>query len=113
MSLENSRTIDAVSTEIATGFTVLTIIDHWDWHDEHSHLLALQEKLNSYFEFVESKQLFNERPEAHIGRVRINVISRLPMTAAANSLIAKASVLARELEIEITTETYPGSDTLQ
>ena len=113
MSLENARTIDAVSTEAATGFTILTIIDHWNWDDQGVHLLALQAKLNSYFEFVEGGQLFVERPDASRGQVRINVISRFSMPPVARDLLAKACDLARKLDVELTSEHYAGSAPLQ
>lgn len=113
MSLDNTRTIDAVGTEAATGCTVLTITDHWDWEDKHAHLLALQEKLNSYFEFVESGQLFDTRPEASGGRVRINVVSRFPMPAEGRDLLSKASDVARHIDIEVTSERYLGSPSLK
>lgn len=112
MSLDNTRIIDAVGTEAATGCTVLTITDHWDWEDEHAHLLALQEKLNSYFEFVESGQLAETRPDASKGQVRINVVSRFPMPSVGKDLISKASDVARQIDIEVTTEHYAGSSPL-
>jgi hypothetical protein len=34
------------------------------WSDEWQHLLALQAKLNAYFDFVQSGQIFEVRPEA-------------------------------------------------
>jgi hypothetical protein len=53
MGLENVSVVDAVGTEPTSGCVVLSIIDSWDWSDEHSHLLALRDKLNSYSGFVE------------------------------------------------------------
>src|ERR1700681_2135590 len=64
MSLDNLEVVDAVGTEKDGGTIVLTIFDAWDWDDRREHLLALQAKLNSYFAFVESGQIYEAYPSA-------------------------------------------------
>ena len=54
MGLENPDIIDAVGTETGSGDVILTIFDGNEWDDELVHLRALQDKINSYFSFIES-----------------------------------------------------------
>jgi hypothetical protein len=64
MSLDQPNKVDAIGLEKGTDQTVLTIADSWDWTDEPKHLIALQAKLNSYLEFIESGQVWDEYPTA-------------------------------------------------
>jgi hypothetical protein len=47
------------------GHAVLVITDHLDWKEfnEGDHLVLLQEKINTYLEFVASGQLAEARPD--------------------------------------------------
>jgi len=102
MAIENSLVIDAVGTEVATNVVVLTILDGWDWSDEDGHLLALQGKLNGYFEFIESGQLVENYPLSAGKPVRIDIVARHPLTTRAADLVSAAAQVAhRGLGIEI------------
>ena len=101
MSLNNLQLIDAVGTETKSGETVLSLIDEWDWQDEPKHLLALQQKLNAYFKFVESRQIFESYPSALNSMVRIDIISKFPLPQNAFVFLRKASNVAAQLNLEI------------
>lgn len=58
MTVMQSRTVDWLGIERESGNVVLTIVDDLDWSDEKRHLLALQEKLNTYLSFIESGEVF-------------------------------------------------------
>ena len=58
MALQNARVIDRVGIEADTGHVVLTVVDEMDWSDDQRHLLALQQKLNTYLSFVERGEVF-------------------------------------------------------
>jgi hypothetical protein len=106
MSLDNLEVVDVVGTERDGGTIVLTILDAWDWDDQSRHLLALQAKLNPYFGFVESGQIYEAYPSA-VGKVlRIDVISRYPMPDIALTFLEKAAAVASQLKI--TQRTYSG-----
>jgi hypothetical protein len=53
MALHKTGVIDRVGVEADTGRVVLTVVDEMDWSDDQRHLLALQQKLNTYLSFVE------------------------------------------------------------
>lgn len=61
MSVEQTNKIDIIT--IAPDQRVrLTVSDHLAW-DEEDHLELLQDKLNSYLDYIESGQLFESYPE--------------------------------------------------
>jgi uncharacterized protein DUF6572 len=106
MSLDNAEVVDAAGTERDSGTVVLTIFDAWDWDDQRRHLMALQAKLNAYFGFVESGQIYEAYPAA-VGRaLRIDILSRYPMPDAALTLLEKAATVASQLGITIAHRTH-------
>jgi len=56
MSVENKEKIDFVSLEKGSGDIILTISDHLSWDDEE-HIILLQDKINSYIEYIENGQI--------------------------------------------------------
>lgn len=56
MAIDDPAIVDAIGI-VRTGMVVLTILDSWDWEEAKSHLLALQSKLNAYFDFIEEGKL--------------------------------------------------------
>ena len=57
MSIAESNVIDGVGISKENNHVLgLFLADHLDWKDEYQHLLAFEEKLNSYISFVETKQ---------------------------------------------------------
>lgn len=110
MSLEQVNTVDAVGIENDTQHAVLTIADSWDWTDEQAHLSALQAKLNAYFGFIESGQVWESYPAAKGRKLRIDVVFRFAPTAGAIEFLAKASDVASELDVSVRHYTFRGSD---
>jgi hypothetical protein len=102
MSLDNSNVVDAVGLEQQSDTVVLSIIDSWEWTDEKAHLVALQEKLNSYFGFVESGQVYESYPDAQGRALRIDIVGRYPLPAAGASFVDAASKVAGELKMGVT-----------
>lgn len=107
MSLENTKVVDAAGLENASNTVVLSILDSWDWEDEQRHLLALQEKLNTYFEFIESGQVYDAYPDAKGRVLRIDVIGRYPITGRARDFFDKAAAVASELNVEVLHKVHP------
>jgi len=101
MSLDDIEVVDAVGTEKGTNTAVLSIIDSWDWKNQEKHLAALEDKLNAYFAFVESGQIYDEYPAATGRPLRIDIISRYPMPEASRRFLEKASDAASKLNLTI------------
>ena len=101
MAIENANTVDAVGIERGSEFAVLTIADGLDWQDERKHLLALQAKLNAYFNFIESGQIWESYPEASGRQLVIDVISRFPLPELGIDLLKRASEACSNLGVRI------------
>ena len=108
MGLENVSMVDAVGIEPASDCVVLSIIDSWDWSDERGHLLALQNKLNSYLGFIESGQMNEAYPTADGKSLRIDLISRYPLPTIALNFLNNAKAVAQELAISLQWKTVPA-----
>lgn len=61
MTVEQHDVVDFVAIDPAKTL-LLVISDHLPWEEVNEHLWQLQEKLNCYFAFVESGQLYKEYP---------------------------------------------------
>jgi hypothetical protein len=109
MSLDEINTVDAIGIESDTDHAILTIADSWDWTREYDHLLALQAKLNAYFEFIENGQVWESYPLAKGKRLRINVVFRFPPPVAATILLARASEIASKLDVLVCHDTFRGA----
>ncbi|HGP7195337.1 TPA: DUF6572 domain-containing protein, partial [Neisseria meningitidis] len=60
MSILEENVIDSASIE--NGILILTISDHLKWDNEH--LFLLQEKINSYIQYIGSGQIFEDFGES-------------------------------------------------
>lgn len=109
MSLDRINEVDAIGIDRASGTAVLTIVDSWNWLEEHTHLVALQEKIEAYFAFIESGDVFVLYPKAVNRKLAIEIVTRYPLTEAAKSLLLRAAESANELHVEITTHQAEGS----
>jgi len=56
MSVQDKDSVDGIAYDAEKKALVLLISDHIDWSDEYTHLCTLQEKINKYIHFCESKQ---------------------------------------------------------
>lgn len=108
MSLDQTNVIDALGFDNDGVHVALTIADAWDWSDERSHLLKLQDKINAYLEFVESKQIYEEAPKAKGLRIRIDVVFRYEPTPAALDFLSVAARFVRDSGYELTHRVFHG-----
>lgn len=99
MALENAHFVDALGIETESGFTILTIADAWDWQDVEEHLLALQNKLNAYFAFIESGEIWDAYPPAIGHRVVIEIVACFPSPVEMQRFLALANQAAGALDV--------------
>lgn len=109
MSLESTDSVDAIGIDRETGYIVLTIADAWEWSDITAHLQALQAKLNAYFEFIESGQIWESYPSAKQRQLVIDIVMRFPPPSAANQFLSKATVVAKELNVILRHRYFDGT----
>ena len=106
MGIENAEVVDIIRVEPKSGDLVLTITDAWDWDDTYEHLIALQNKLNTYLRFIESGEVYSAYPNA--GRaVRIEVVSKYDMPDLGRRFMEQVTLKTAELGIVTTSLTWP------
>jgi hypothetical protein len=97
MTVEEMDKIDRLAFNRQNGDVLLVISDHLDWDEsEGEHLLALQGKLNTYLEFVESGQLYTEYPRAIGKRIIFYVVGKFPLSDEASKLYRLAGKAIRD-----------------
>jgi hypothetical protein len=98
LTVQNASAIDAVGVDKRTNEAVLTVIDHLEWDQLREHTALLAEKLNRYFGFIESGEVYGSYPDAAGRKLRIDVICRFEPSAAGIGFLEKASRVASEYE---------------
>jgi hypothetical protein len=84
MSVEDIDKVDRIGINRKTGDVHLLISDHLDWaQNEGEHLFVLQDKLNTYLEFVESGQLYAKYPRARGKRIVFEVMGKFALSEEA------------------------------
>ena len=63
MSVTELDKVDAMAKSMDEKELIFLISDHLDWSDEYTHLVTLQDKINAYLEFIESKQYAETYPK--------------------------------------------------
>lgn len=54
--IERTNILDGIAFDEENSKLILLLSDVMDWHDEYNHLMLLQEKINNYIAYIESKQ---------------------------------------------------------
>jgi hypothetical protein len=102
MSLDNCSVVDAVGIDADTRNLILTIVDSWDWADERAHLAAPQEKINGYFSFIESGQIYDVYPDAMGRNLVLDIVARYSIPELGLEFLNKAAVAATAIGLAIT-----------
>ena len=108
MSIESAGTVDAIGLDRSTNEAVLTLIDHLDWGDLPEHSALLAEKLNRYFGFVESGEIYECYPEAQGRQLRIDVICRYEPSPAAVAYLQRAREVASQYQCAFSWRCHAG-----
>ena len=108
MSIDNAKVVDAIGTDRQSNEAVLTVIDHLSWADLLTHTRLLAEKLNRYFGFVESGEIYENYPEARGRALRIDIVCRYEPTESATSYLEKAKSVAGEYGCALSWRCHAG-----
>jgi hypothetical protein len=101
MSIVDTEKIDIIGTDKNTGEVILTISDHLDWSNEVSHMEILQEKLNTYIDFIEGGQLLEDYPDGKEKKIKIDIISQYEFSETGKEFLDKVKIILESLNIEI------------
>lgn len=96
MTVKQTEIVDWLGLEKDTDSIILTIVDDLDWSNETDHLLALQEKLNTYLAFVESGEVFDRLSDtvgSQVPRdtpIKVSILAKYPPTSRAEAFLDHA-----------------------
>ena len=110
MSITDKLRIDIIATKAGSDAVKLVIADHLDWDDPESHLLLLQEKINTYLEFIESGQLLEVRapPIPQNPRVEIAVHAQHAPPPDTKGFFAQAEEFLGRIGVQFAVEYRPA-----
>lgn len=77
-NIENTDTIDSLAYEQETSSLILLLTDGMDWSDMNRHLLLLQEKLNTYIWYIDSRQYEEKYPVVKRIELRVSFLFQEP-----------------------------------
>lgn len=78
MNIENTDTIDGLAFKEETSSLILLLADGMDWIDMNRHLQLLQDKLNTYIWYIESRQYEEKYPNVERIEVRVSFLFKEP-----------------------------------
>ena len=86
MAIDNATVIDGMAIDKENTALRLLLTDHLQWVQgvdtisEHDHLLMLQEKINAYISFIETKQYKNKYPDIDFKTAIIDIRFKYDIT---------------------------------
>lgn len=105
MSVTDPKTIDMWGIpKWDSSKIVLAIADHLPWEgktEQGEHLLALQEKINTYVAFIESGEIYTEIPGALGKSPIIRVQGKYELSEQGEMFIDQATEVLRQANIEL------------
>lgn len=113
MSLADPNTIDYLGLEKDSGCVVLTLVDDCDWVDELQHLALLQGKINRYFDFIESGEIFNrlreviDRSVISATPVKISVLASYVPTTEGQRFLDYVAQVAKDVNVRFSFKVLP------
>lgn len=78
LNVESTYTIDGLAFNQETSSLILLLADGMDWIDINRHLLLLQDKLNAYIGYIDSRQYEEKYPDVKRIEMRVNFLFKLP-----------------------------------
>ena len=105
MRLQQKDTVDYIGLEKETGVVVAPLVDDCDWNDEIYHLRLLQSKINRYFDFIESGEIYSEivaatsRAVLPGSPVKISVLAKFPPRGEGKRFLEHVTEAAKEAGI--------------
>lgn len=107
MTVDEPTKIDFTAISKDRTHVALIIVDHLAWlENEGEHFLMLQEKLNTYLEFIEGGELVQNMPHAAGLPVIISILGKYPLSTEAEKFfnLAKGIVAGAGFSLEFRVE---------
>lgn len=87
MSILDKNKIDSIGINKDNENVMLGISDHLDWSNEYEHLIMLQDKINSYLNFIESGEIYESYPKAKDRNIEIILYAKYDITEKAEEFL--------------------------
>ncbi len=78
LNVERTDAIDGLAFDKETKSLILLLADGMDWSDENRHLFLLQEKLNSYILYIDTRQFEGKYPDVEKIELRVTFLFKEP-----------------------------------
>jgi hypothetical protein len=108
VTVENPSGIDGMGIDKVSGEIVLTVSDHLAWSEDNEHLETLQAKLNSYLEFIQSGQVYEESRKDPGTPVRIDVVGKYAVPDSVQWFFEKVDEIADQVGATVTYQQIPN-----
>lgn len=105
MAVDNQMSVDGIGKGNKADELVLLIADHLDWTDEKEHLVLLQNKINAYAMFIESKQYKNVYHNEEFNHFLIQIMFLHAPIDKAKKFLEVAGDYLKQFNIRIITDT--------
>lgn len=110
MSIIDKKKIDAIGTNKSGDELLLMITDHLEWNNEYEHLIILQDKINSYFAYIEAKEYNDIYPNKEFKSYIIEIHFKYKITDKCRQFLEIAQKQAEEFNIRFTIFDNIGDD---
>lgn len=85
MAVDNANVIDGMAIDKEKNAICLLLTDHLPWNgdgsmNEHDHLVLLQDKINAYISYLETKQYETIYPETSFDMAVIEICFKYEIT---------------------------------
>lgn len=104
MSVIETDKIDGMGKGKENIELILLITDHLDWENEQEHLMILQNKINSYLGFIESKQYVETYPNDNFENCVIEIHFKNGMSENCFKFLDAVANQVEEFNIKIRAE---------
>ena len=102
MTITQTSVVDFIGVEEEHESVYLAIADHLEWSpEEPEHLLALQDKINTYIQFIESGQVYEAREGIRAFSLKIKVFGAHPLSAEGQAFYRHATEVLRPLNVAL------------
>ena len=110
MTITDRLKIDIIANKPGSDVVKLVIADHLEWDDLDRNLQLLQEKINTYLEFIESGQLLEVRspPIPREPRVTIAVHMQYAPPSDAQDFFSQAQDFLAGIGVQFSVEHRPA-----
>lgn len=110
MSVIDKKKIDAIGINKSKDELLFMISDHLEWNNEYEHLIILQDKINSYFAYIEAKEYNDIYLGEDFKSYNIEIHFKYKITDKCKQFLEIAQKQAKELNVIFTIIDDIGND---